>query len=149
MRRALFLALVGGCGYAEETLAVPDPDAAVFRAEVYPVLLARCGFPACHGSDQRFFAIYGPGRTRLDPATAPYAPATTAEVALTFARSRSMLIGPDGPARAPLVRKPLAVAAGGAGHRGDDPWGASVFASSDDPDFQVLVAWADAAEVAP
>src|ERR1700755_2646142 len=35
-----------------------------FTNDVIPVLLRDCGFQACHGSPERFFRVWGPGRTR-------------------------------------------------------------------------------------
>ncbi len=138
---ALAAALVG-CTNADGELAVPSPNPVAFRTKVYPILLADCGFPACHGDPRRFFTVFGPGRTRLNATTGPFDPATADELAQTYTRARSMLLSPDGVRRSPLLRKPLAVAAGGAGHRGDDLWGASVFASKSDPRFQTLFFWA-------
>lgn len=149
MRRSLFVAtalLLHACSYAQEPLEVPDADTQVFVDDVYPILLADCGYPTCHGSPERFFAVYGPGRTRLDPMTDAYAPATADEVALSYNRARSMLIGPDGPRRAPLLRKPLAVSAGGAKHGGDDPWGNPIYATKRDPRFEALFFWAIGAQ---
>lgn len=123
-------------------LEVPAANAERFRTEVYPTLLADCAFPACHGTRERFFSVFGPGRTRLDPATAPYDPATPEELALSYTRARSMLIDPEGVRRSPLLRKPLAVAVGGAGHEGVDEWGANVYATKQDPRFQKLFFWA-------
>lgn len=141
MRAALAIVLAG-CVSAEGELQIPDADPAVFRSTVYPVLLADCGYPACHGDPARFFRIFGPGRTRLDPATEPYAPATAAELAESYARTRSMLVSPDGVARSPLLRKPLAVAAGGASHGGDDVWGQPIYRSKQDARFAALFFWA-------
>lgn len=140
----LLLAALGACAYEPETLEVPVVDPVVFRDEVYPVLLSSCGFVACHGDPRRFFAVYGPGRTRLDPATDLYAPPTPEELALGYTRARSMLLSPDGVRRSPLFRKPLAIDAGGAGHRGDDPWGAAPFLTKQDPRFRALFFWATA-----
>ncbi len=130
------------CGYEPSELEIPDADLEVFASEVYPILLADCGFTTCHGDGKRSFAIYGPGRTRLVPDTDAYAELTADELALSFARARSMLISPDGPRRAPLLRKPLAVQAGGAEHEGDDPWGEPIYASKSDPRWQTLFFWA-------
>lgn len=143
------LALAGaGCTEPDRTIAIPAADAASFRSTVYPILLADCGFPACHGDPRRFFSVFGPGRTRLDPATAPYDPPTPDELAQSYTRTRSMLLGADGVRRSLLLRKPLAIDAGGAGHAGDDPWGASLYASKEDPRFRALFFWATA-EAAP
>ncbi|MGE0398243.1 MAG: hypothetical protein AB7T06_16185 [Kofleriaceae bacterium] len=145
MIRLLALVFVIGCTSIEGDLDVPQADPVTFRTTVYPVLLADCGFPACHGSRERFFRVFGPGRTRLAGDTDPYAPATPEELAESFTRARSMLISPDGVRRSPLLRKPLAVTAGGAGHEGTDAWGANLYATKQDPHFQALFFWATAA----
>ena len=147
---ALMAALLGsGCDYPEETMRVPEPSAASFATAAYPVLLRDCGFPACHGDHARFFQVFGPGRARLSPQSMPYDPATPDELALSYARARSMLAGPDGPRSALLLRKPLATSSGGAGHEGDDVWGQPVYASPDDPRWRVLRDWAFAVTSAP
>jgi hypothetical protein len=121
---------------------IPETDTARFATDVYPLLLANCGFVACHGGGTRPFSVYGPGRTRLDPELDVYAPVTAAELAISYGRARSMLVAPEGPRRAPLLRKPLAVEAGGAEHGGDDPWGGPIFASKRDPRYVTLFYWA-------
>lgn len=144
----LVLALLGSlaCEPAPADPEPPEVDPDVFRSEVYPILLADCAFPACHGAPERFFFVVGPGRTRLDPAQLPYDPATPEELALSFARARSMLVSPEGVRMAPLLRKPLAVAAGGAGHAGDDAWGAAIYASKQDVRWQTMFFWATEGE---
>jgi hypothetical protein len=131
-----------GCVTTDTALSLPTVDASVFRSSVYPILLADCGFPACHGTSQRPFSIFGPGRTRLLAETMPYDPATPAELAHSFTRAQSMLLGPDGVRRSPLLRKPLAISAGGAGHYGEDPWGNNLYLTKTDPHFIVLFFWA-------
>jgi hypothetical protein len=140
---------LAACDPPEGDLALPEVDPVTFENKVYPILLADCGFPACHGDPERFFAVYGPGRRRLSPQSLPYDPATPEELALSFTRARSMLVAEDGPARAPLLRKPLAVPAGGAGHAGDDAWGAPIFAGKRDPRYEALYFWATASAEAP
>lgn len=142
IRTVAFVATLAGCATPDGELVVPGADPATFQTMVYPILLRDCGFAACHGDRRRFFTVFGPGRTRLNRDTGPYDPATADELAQTYTRARSMLLSPDGVRRSPLLRKPLAVSAGGAGHRGDDHWGASVFASKSDPRFQTLFFWA-------
>lgn len=138
----LFCSGFSACGHPTEDLEVPEAELAAFASEVYPVLLADCGFPACHGDPARFFAVFGPGRTRLPPDLDAYDPPTAEEVALSYTRARSMLVSPDGPRRAPLLRKPLAVSAGGAGHHGDDPWGSAIYRTKRDPRYETLFYWA-------
>jgi mono/diheme cytochrome c family protein len=131
-----------GCELEEDVVEVPVADPLVFRDEVYPILLGDCGFTGCHGNPDRFFAVFGTARARLDPATDLDAPVTPEELAVSYTRARSMLISPDGVKRAPLLRKPLALDDGGVGHKGSDPWGNALFPSKDDPRFQTLAAWA-------
>src|SRR3982750_2461808 len=86
-----------GCTDVTTDLSVPAADPTVFRDRVYPVLLRDCGFTTCHGTKDRFFAVFGPGRQRLDDSTDIYAPVTPYELAISYTRARSMLFGPDGP----------------------------------------------------
>ena len=74
--------------------------------DVYPVLLRDCAFSECHGSEERFFRIYGPGRARLLPDAVPDDPPTQDELILSYDRARSMLAGPTYE-DALLLRKPL------------------------------------------
>ena len=120
LRIALLSALCGfALACAEDTpeLVLATPDAARFQAEVYPVLLRDCGFHACHGSSERFLQVFGPGRGRLDPLTQPLDPILPAEVGYSYERARSM-IDAHAPEQSLLLRKPLSVEAGGAGHEG-------------------------------
>lgn len=121
---------------------MPAPDPATFEREVYPVLLRDCGFPACHGAPERFFQVLGPGRTRASEDVAPFDPALPEEVEHTYNRARSMLAHASSVSESLLLRKPLSVRAGGAGHEGLDPWGQDIYRSPFDPGFQVLYAWA-------
>src|SRR5262245_16519045 len=54
-----------GCTEENGYTTVPDRDDLEFTGTVLPILLRDCGFQACHGSQERFFRVYGPGRTRL------------------------------------------------------------------------------------
>lgn len=144
VRRTLFVGLVtcAACSVDNPTQALPAPSADEFVTKVYPVLLRDCGFPECHGAPERFFRVFGPGRTRLDPETFPFEPPTDQEIETSYNRARSMLVGENPQVDWLLLRKPIPVAAGGAGHEGDDEWGNPVYASTQDPNYQVLRAWA-------
>jgi hypothetical protein len=147
MRRAvLALVALAACEPEQAPLALPAPDQASFETSAYPVLLADCGFPACHGSHERFLALFGPGRQRLSPDSLAYDPPTPEELALSFTRASSMLVSEEGVRRAPLLRKPLAVEAGGSGHEGDDPWGRAIYTTKQDPRYEALFFWAITAE---
>lgn len=137
----LSLALVG-CGGESPIAQPPDVDRAVFEAEVYPILLRDCGFAACHGDRDRFFRVFGPGRTRLEAGTTLYAAPTTEEIDASFDRARSMLAAVSDPRQALLLRKPLESSVGGAAHMGLDALGRNVYASEDDPSWRTLARWA-------
>jgi hypothetical protein len=111
---------------------------------VYPILVRDCGFPACHGSADRFFRVFGPGRTRLDEATTITAPATAAELDATYDRARSMLSGAASAESSLLVRKPLEVDLGGAPHMGVDQHGRDVYATTEAGGYVALLEWARA-----
>jgi len=150
------IALVGAClaiavvvggvacvGDVQDRSPLSSPDRQVFDAQVWPILVRDCGFSACHGDPSRFFRVLGPGHERLDPEMRLSEPVTDAELQLSYERARSM-IDPDDPAMSLLVRKPLAVAAGGAGHEGTDSFGRDVYRRPDDPSYVVLFQWVTA-----
>jgi hypothetical protein len=118
---------------------LPTPDTQSFELNVYPVLLRDCGFPTCHGNPERFFRVFGPGRTRILPREQLplFAPATAAELTATYDRARSMLVTEDGIDNSMLLQKPLE-----AHHGGTDEWGNNVYLSAADPSYQILRAWA-------
>ena len=146
-----FLRLALGCGWidcmaCEEAQTIGTAPARPFRAfqgEVYPVLLRDCGFPACHGNEERAFRIFGPGRLRLPGETAiPDAldQPTLDEVRISSRYARAM-INPEDPQSSPLLRKPLAVEAGGAGHLGVDPFDRDVYRTTEDSGYVVIARW--------
>jgi hypothetical protein len=132
---------VFGCAEPTEPLTLTQPDMASFRADVYPVLLRDCGFHGCHGSSERFFQVYGPGRGRMGVDVRPLDPANDLEVNMTYQRALS-LIDPAAPEQSRLLRKPLAVEAGGAGHQGVDDFGRDVYQDELDPGYAALYQWA-------
>jgi hypothetical protein len=142
--------LVCACSYQEEPLVVPEPDPNMFAEQVYPILLRDCGFPACHGNTDRFFRVYGPGRTRLRAEGQDLLaldPPTDEEIAESYGRARSMLKGVHGVEDSLLIRKPMARSAGGAGHEGEDSWGRNVYQDPQDPAYVTIWKWALSAEV--
>jgi hypothetical protein len=128
------------CADATTELHAPTPDVQSFELNVYPVLLRDCGFPECHGNPERFFHVYGPGRTRAKPKEElpVSAPPTAEELTATYRRARSMLAY-EGSAfeNASLLRMPL-----DGGHEGLDEWGNNVYRSANDPGYQILLKWA-------
>jgi hypothetical protein len=139
---SLALACLCACGVDPAPLRVAAPDLNRFAEQAYPVLLRDCGFPACHGASDRFFRVYGPGRSRYMAAmnADPGDPATMDEISQSYDRARSM-IDARNPVRSLLLRKPLASAAGGAGHKGEDLLGRNVYANPNDPGYQALRSW--------
>jgi hypothetical protein len=136
----LAASLVSACADSTTEFNVPTPNVKSFEQNAYPVLLRDCGFPECHGNPQRFFHVYGPGRTRGKPKEQlpVSAPATAEELTETYHRARSMLAYEGSAIESSLLlNKPLDAA-----HEGTDEWGNNVYASAQDPSYQVLLAWA-------
>ena len=142
---ALYVPLLTGsvfCGCARDPgWDAPALNVSSFSDEVYPVLVRDCGFHTCHGSESRFFRVWGAGRTRLDPSrSSALDPATAAEINASYQRALSMVDATDR-TRSLLLRKPLASAAGGAGHLGADRYGRNVYRSRDDQGYLILSRW--------
>jgi hypothetical protein len=123
-------------------LHLASPDKTQFVETAYPILLRDCGFSACHGAQDRFFRIYGPGRSRFTPApdAEPGDPQTDAEVTQSYERARSM-IDAKRPQESLLLRKPLETQAGGSGHKGRDAYERNVYLTVQDPSYQALRNW--------
>lgn len=123
-----------------------------FSNDVLPVLLRDCGFQACHGSSERFFRVWGPGRTRypiegqtvctkdgsMPPCNWDDLNGYERDYSLQFARS---MVDLDNPADSLILRKPLAVARGGADHEGVDNYGRNVYRTPDDEGFRTIARW--------
>jgi hypothetical protein len=143
----VFAAALSGCNNANTwDGSVPRPSLAEFQTSAYPILLRDCAFEACHGGPDRFFHIYGPGRTRLLPTSKPADPATNDEITRSYDRARSMLIGGTSVDDSLLLRKPLERSAGGQGHKGVDSWGRNVYRHRGDVSYLALVHWAQSQE---
>lgn len=134
---ALAVPVLGACeAPPDQGFAFPDRAFSDFQL-LQPVLMRDCGFQTCHGSEERMFRIYGAGRARLDDDTRAYAEVTGDEVLLSFDLTLSM-IDPDHPERSPLLRKPLAIEAGGAPHDGVDEFGRNVYRTVDDEGYRAI-----------
>lgn len=134
-----------GCasGSNEYSGPLPTPDGELFVNEVYPMLLRDCAYVGCHGVQERFFQIYGPGRVRMDPEMSVFSdPLTYDEVAYTYTRAIGMLASSENVEDTLLLRKPLEAQAGGQGHKGVDDLGRNIFPSKQDPGWQTLLKWA-------
>lgn len=140
--KKLMLVALGACAVDPPApVPMPDGDLAVFAAEAQPVLDRACADPGCHGNAERPLALYSPGRRRADPVrTFLDEPLDDAELLANARAVAAFALDPmlDG---APLdeclvLRKPLAVAAGGAGHEGG-----AVFDGRDDDGYLGLRAF--------
>lgn len=133
-----------GCADPIEPPVASRRAFAQFRMEVYPVMLRDCGFPACHGAPDRFFRVLGPGRVRLmnDDGTLPdpFDTPTAKEQELTFQLALSM-IDENHVEDSLLLRKPLAVEAGGYGHLGADGYGRDVYRTMQDAGYVAIARW--------
>ena len=102
-------------------------DYQVFATQIDSILTARgCDNLNCHGGGIR--------------GTFELSPADNKDVAFDFSQARLQVDGNDPPASS-LLMKPLAPEAGGTAHGG-----ASAFASTDDSDYQAMLAWIQAGE---
>lgn len=142
------LAMLTGfaCADAREQPASARREFMQFQREVYPVLLRDCGFAACHGAGERFFRVWGPGRNRLPGETGlpeAFDLPRIEELTATYSLALSMIDEGD-PGQSLLLRKPLAVEVGGAGHLGLDRYGRDVYRTQQDSGFVALARWVHA-----
>lgn len=150
MRRlpALLLALplVAAAGFAACDGRAPPPTQVPslsydrFVAEVEPLLVQGCAFPACHGNENRPMRVFGPGRHRWS-AGLPSDGFAEVEHQANFDRVR-VFAAPTSAPLPDLLRKPLERSAGGAEHGGVDRYGRNVYPDQDDPRWQALLSWA-------
>lgn len=141
---ALLACALLGCAEEPERAVTTRRDFMQFQSEVYPVLLRDCGFPACHGAPERFFRVWGPGRNRLMKSTGELPSAfdlpTGDELSNTFELAKSMVDDRDRKGSL-LLRKPLAVAAGGSGHLGVDGYGRDIYRTPSDTGYVTIARW--------
>jgi hypothetical protein len=133
------LALASACDDSQRGYEVADRDFSGFR-DVYPVLIRDCGFPTCHGSEERMFRIYGPGRARLSDDLRAFEMVTGDELSLSLSMALSM-IDAEHPERSLLLKKPLALEAGGTAHGGIDDFGRNVYRTTQDEGYEIIQAW--------
>jgi hypothetical protein len=119
---------------------LPEGDVTEFARTVQPVLDLRCADPSCHARADRPLALYSKGRHRRDPARTFLDEPLDAEELAANARAVAAFaleIAPeDGPDGCLVLRKPLALAAGGCGHAGGE-----IFSSRDDREYRAVRAW--------
>jgi hypothetical protein len=124
-------------------------DRPFFDCRVQPVLTKNCAALACHGAPGRYFKVFARNRLRLTgPESERNVFMRAEERAHNFNAARAF-VDLEEPSRSLLLTKPLDQAAGGAFHVGATLFKAGdVFATTEDPDYQVLAQWiAGATEV--
>lgn len=125
-------------------------DRAYFDCKVQPVLTKYCATFACHGDGRRFLRLYARNRLRLGGAeTDRNAFMRAAEREANYLAARAM-VDAEHPEQSLLRLKPLQESAGGYFHGGETEYDAgNVFATVDDPEYQVIVAWTEGATEDP
>lgn len=108
-----------------------------FAREVEPQLERRCAQGSCHGRADRPFSLYAPGALRRDPArTYLDEPIGADELAANAERVAAFAVDGGSLADCLVLRKPLAVSAGGVWHGGGD-----VFEDASDPAYEAIRDW--------
>jgi hypothetical protein len=130
------LALLGFvCASPPPPTQVPVLDYDCFVTE----LLASCGFSNCHGAADRPMRLFSPAGNRLRP-NLPTTELTEEEHLANYHRVRGYA-APTSAELPDLLRKPLQTEAGGSGHDGEDAFGRNVYASKEDPRWQLVSSW--------
>ncbi len=150
MIRLLIVVALCGCQKLDGPRAPVELDRVFFDCRVQPVLTMNCSALACHGDPKRYFHVFARNRLRIDPdETQRKAFMKVEERDYNFAAATAM-VDLDRPDASLLLTKPLEPDAGGAFHVGATLFrGGNVFATTDDPDYQVLVQWINGATEDP
>lgn len=113
-------ALAAGCQDVGGTVPLGTRDPAIYAREVHAVIEARCGTLDCHGDSRRPLRIYAETGLRLRDELRGQ-PLTAEELGDNLRAIEA--VDPGAAAEEHLlVRKPLAVAAGGQKHLGGELW---------------------------
>lgn len=145
------VALCAGCaGDLDNPAELAPLDEPFFRCEVQPLMTRSCGAFACHGDGERYMRIFGRNRLRLDgDESTRNALMSDAERAHNFDAVRAY-VDASSPADSLLLNKALDEDAGGYYHGGATEFDrGDVFLSTDDPDYQTLLAWIEGATQDP
>ncbi len=132
------------CAAPPPQTQLPALDRAYFENVVEPELLASCAYNSCHGAPARPMRVYSLAGLRIDPALTSNQPLTADEHEANFVRA-SASAAPISAPLPDLLRKPLQLESGGAGHGGVDHFGQNIYATKADPRWKVLEAWVNGA----
>jgi hypothetical protein len=152
--RPAALAALAALAACQKDLDAPlDPaelDRPFFDCRVQPVLTKSCAALACHGDANRYFKVFSRNRLRIAGDESQRNVFLRAEERQhNYNAARAFVDRADSP-RSLLLSKPLDEAAGGSFHIGATLYKAGdVFATTDDPDYQVLAQWIAGATEAP
>jgi len=137
------IAWLAACGGLEDPQPPTALDYEAFSCRVEPVLMARCAFGGCHGTEERPLRLYGPGRYRHGdvPPEEVASPITAAESGANY--YMAVGLGDEAePERSMLLLKPLAAGAGGYLHQATELFAdVDVFEDTDDQGYLLLLEW--------
>ncbi|MFT3711228.1 MAG: hypothetical protein QM817_26660 [Archangium sp.] len=132
------------CAVAPPQTNVPALDQAFFEAKVEPELMASCAYSTCHGAPLRPMRVYSLAGLRIDPSLTSNQPLTPEEHFANFLRAKTVAAATSS-TLPELLRKPLQLEQGGAGHGGVDGFGQNVYANKSADGWKVLEAWVNGA----
>jgi hypothetical protein len=132
------------CAVSPPQTNVPALDQAYFEAKVEPELIASCAYSTCHGAPLRPMRVYSLAGLRIDPSLTSNQPLTPEEHFANFKRAQTVAAATSS-TLPELLRKPLQIEQGGAGHGGVDRFGQNVYANKEAAGWKVLAAWVNGA----
>lgn len=132
------------CAVAPPPTNVPTLDQAYFEAKVEPELMASCAYSTCHGAPLRPMRVYSLAGLRIDPSLTSNQGLTPEEHFANFLRAKTVAAATSS-TLPELLRKPLQIEQGGAGHGGVDRFGQNVYATKSAEGWKVLEAWVNGA----
>lgn len=124
------------------TMELAAGDTEMFRAEVEPLLEARCANPSCHGAVDRPLQIYAQLKHRADPDEV-YRETALTEEELRLNQLRAACFVRDMEHGSTLAKKPLPLDDGGIAHAGG-----VIFESAEDAEYLPLRNWVEATAAA-
>jgi hypothetical protein len=121
-------------------------DEPFFRCQVQPIVTKSCGMFLCHGDAARYYTVFTRNRLRFGLSEDERnATMTVVERRYAYDATRAH-VDRDDPAQSLLLLKPLDESAGGYFHGGATEFGqGDVYLSTDEPDYQTLLAWINGA----
>ncbi|MBL8912269.1 MAG: hypothetical protein JNM17_16380 [Archangium sp.] len=141
---AVLALLIARCAMPPPSTNVPTLDQAYFEAKVEPELIASCAFSTCHGAPLRPMRVFSLAGLRIDPSLTSNQPLTPEEHFANYKRA-SLAAAATSSTLPELLRKPLQIEQGGAGHGGVDRFGQNIYANKTANGWKLLEAWVNGA----